>query len=1119
MFKFIPQELLENNYTENISHYNFYNLLNNYETILDTSFFNLKHDWSKSILNEFVLSLKQELKELNKVFNTDNNSLETDYLGNQNQHLQSSVKDFDDSVSFFELHINAVFSSAKFKSKDLEVRNNLLYHCKPKNEEIPFLTRSNISILGEDRFINLNTIARKSSAYTYFSNFKAIINSTSKYEPNKTYEEEFKNYVFQKHINRILYDIYNNAYNTFRSSALENIAITWLTDQENLIQRLQNNNETDIFTNLFLNWFKQRFVNKEYGYFDSIEEYFDFLNTDQYRRIFNIEKNDCVFEVHGYFNKEQRINKIAKLFVRHVHLEQYIIWSNLLSLLNYSQLSTSTNEAVHLDMHNENLIFCKKENNYLKNNKLFFSNFHSNSSFSIDSNITNPNSYYMEEKTLKEKLENLNYLNLQLINNYLAVKFNYCNVENNEIVYSRFNQNFLDLFGNKVVKIDDDIFCEHSSKEYSFEVSIDTETGGSEDITFFLNSNTSHIVNKSSLNYEQIKYLTNYFNENGKTRTKVIYCPGLDNKSKKKYPAIQGTTLKTVLTKRGFLLPIKLPFIHLNDKNEEQKSWNFCLLNFNENNSYGNNLFDNFTYYMSSDSFKLNRKDDVIFVMALLKNLFSYNSCILTDVKKYEKLKYSKFNSISQYSKNNAIVFYNAFKNKPIGTQNKFIEKFDEGKSLINPTPQKSILNVFAKVKIDELVRNDYNKVKKRYDKINSKLKSLKGTELEYQELIDIIEDDIERLMSAIKEKKERLLNKQQSLQEQKQQIKSFENQYTAIFDLMNQKEKEYKKNYELNVEKKNYELNNFLKNISNNNINISYILFSMKDDPSNLFLYYSKSDYSQLEKFNLQGSYYHYYDNDYDHHYNNLVIEMDPDEQYTFENDDIHILQSLLQNNNYCIKKICFTTIKPSLIKIDNKEKYVVGGPYRVTVKNDKVKIGLLNFSSVMGIDNINKPESFKPHPHSNSISLYDILNKPKETLLKPSNACLGEASSLIYHSFKENDLSRILLSTMIWVKSANSADVWGKTYKWFPEPNDVDLEFDALSELPTSSEINSFIDSELQQVNENEEPNEQEIFRMETQELEQEEQEQVQEIQNNNQRNIETFNTDQTYVRYRRT
>ena len=108
-----------------------------------------------------------------------------------------------------------------------------------------------------------------------------------------------------------------------------------------------------------------------------------------------------------------------------------------------------------------------------------------------------------------------------------------------------------------------------------------------------------------------------------------------------------------------------------------------------------------------------------------------------------------------------------------------------------------------------------------------------------------------------------------------------------------------------------------------------------------------------------------------------------------------------------------------------------------------------------------------------------------------------------------------------MIWVKSANSADVWGKTYKWFPEPNDVDLEFDALSDLPTSSEINSFIDSELQEIEivEVEEPAEEDIFRMETEELEQEEQEQIEETQTNNQQGIEAFNTNDTYVRYTRT
>ena len=1118
MFKFIPEEFNKDNYSENISHYNFYNLLNNYETILDPSFFNLKHDWSKPILNQLISDLKEKLKEINSVFNTDNQTLEKDYLGTQD-YLKSTIKDFDDNISFFENHLDAVFSN-KFNNTDIEVRNNLLYHCKPQNKNTPFLTRSNVSILNEDNFLNLNTTARKSSRYTYYLNFKTIVNSTAKYEPKKLYKEEFKNYVFQQYINKTLYYIYDNINNTFRTSKLENIAKACLTDEEAFVKRLEENNESHILNSMFVNWFKQRFVNEEYGYFNSIEEYFEFLDNGQHQKIFNVERNDITFKVYSYQNKEERIHKVAGLFCRYAWLDQYLIWSNLLSFISYSQLATLTNETVHSDMHSDNLIFCKKENDYLRTNKLFFSNFHSNSLFSVDSNISYPNWHYVEEKQTKEKLNKLNYLNPQLsYDNYLASKFNYYSIENNENIYSRFNKDFIDLFGDKIVKVDEDIFCEYSSKEYSFELSVDTKDG-SQDISFFLNSNTSHIVNKTSLSYEQIQYLENYFTENGKTRTKVIYCPGLDNKSKKKYPFIQGTTLKTVMTKRGFLLPIKLPFIHLNENNEEQKSWNFCLLNFNENPSYSNNLFDNFAYHMSSDNFRLDRKDDVIFIMTLLKNIFSYDSLILTDPEKYEKLKYSKFDCISQYSQNNAVLFYNAFKNKSIATQNKFIQTFNQGKQLINPTPEKSVLNIFAKVKLDESVQANYNKVKKRYDKVNAKLKSLQEKESEYQELIATLENDIKRFISVVEEKKKRLLTKQQSLKEQKQEIESFRNQYTAISDLMNQKEKEYKQNYELNLKNKNYELNNFLKNISKNNINLSYILFSMKDDPNSLFLYYSKSDYSQVEKFALEDYYYSYYNSEYDHDYNDLVTQMDEDEQYAFEDDNVHALQSLLQNNNYCIKKVCFTTIKPSLIKIDNKEKYVVGGPYRITVTDDAIRIGLLNFSSVMGIDSINKPQNFKPHPHSNSTSLYDILNRPREALLKPLSACLGEASSIIYHSFKENDLSRILLSTMIWVKSANSADVWGKTYKWFPEPNDVDLEFDALSDLPTSSEINSFIDSELQEIEviEVEEPAEEDIFRMEAEELEQEEQEQIEE-ETNNQQGIEAFNTNDTYVRYTRT
>jgi len=1115
MFKFIPEEFLKDDYSENISHYNFYNLLNNYETILDTNNFNLKHTWSKEILISLTSGLKTRLKNLNEIFNKENNTLEKDFLGKETD-LQSSIedfKDFNEDNSFFETHFNDLFSYFT----DVENRNNLLLHCKPEDKDTPFLARSNVSI-DDDYYVNLNTAARKSCRYSRFFNFKSILNSTKNYKPKKLYEKELKNYIFQQYINKTLFSVYEDSQTIFKSSLLENIARSHLVDEETFAQKLDT--EHNFLNAMFLNWFKQRVVNTEYGYFDSLQEYFDFLDSDTNCKIFNYEKNDLTLTVYAYHGKQERINKLANLFSRYVRLEQYLILSNLLSFISYSQLTTSTNKTVHLNMYNENLIFCKKEHDCLRNNQLFFSNFHSSTSFSLNPNADSPTFHFLHEDEKFKRMKKTNHLNSDsTYNNYLVVKFNYHHIENDQHIYSRFDKSFLDLFGNKIIKIDDDVFCNMSSKEYSFKLPIDNDKGG-ENKEFFLNSNTSHVVTSDTFSNEQKTYLFNYLKENSKKRIKVIYYPGLDNKSKKKYPVIQGTTLKTLLTKKGFLVPVMLPFVHLNGNNEEQKSWNICLLNFNENSTSGKNFY-NFAYHMNSDYFRLTSKDSVIFIMSLFKKLFSYNNLILTDPKEYERLKYSKFNSISQYNQNNAVLFYDAFKKTSISNQDKFLKAFNDAKGLINPTSKKGVLDIFAKVKLDESIKINYDKVKKRYDKINSKLKDLKKRKLNYKEHVVALEHDVERYLNVIEEKKQKLLNTQQSLEQQEQEIETFQIQYNSISELMNQKSQEYKKNYELNFNKKNYELNAFLKNISKNNINLSYILFSMKNEPRSLFLYYSHPDYLQVKNFNLERDYYSYYDSEYNHNYDDLITEMDVDKQYKFEGDNIYILQSLLQNNDYSIKKVCFTTIKPSLIKIDNKEKYVVGGPYRITVSTAKVRIGLLNFSSVMGVDNIDTPKNIKAHPHSNSYSLHDILSRDEATLLKPTNGCLGEASTMIYHAFNQNDLSRILLSTMIWVKSANSADVWGKTYKWFPEPNDVDFEFDALGQLPTSSEINSFIDSELKEieVSENEEPSEEDIFRMETQELEQQEQEQIQETQNNNQQDIETFNTDDTYVRYRRT
>ena len=227
--------------------------------------------------------------------------------------------------------------------------------------------------------------------------------------------------------------------------------------------------------------------------------------------------------------------------------------------------------------------------------------------------------------------------------------------------------------------------------------------------------------------------------------------------------------------------------------------------------------------------------------------------------------------------------------------------------------------------------------------------------------------------------------------------------------------------------------------------------------------------------------------------------FEEDPTYKYTF--DEYEKVNSLIKESTYKISKVCFTTVKPSLIKIDNEEKYVVGGPYRIVVTEHQLKTGLLNLSSVFGKKMYRgKISEIKPHPHTNCTSFNQ--NKDVIQYLFPHSSCLGEATSLIYNAFKDNDLPRIIISTMIWVKSANSADYWGKTYNWFPKPEQINCTFEELTNLPSLQEIDSFIDQVLEE-------EENEVTTEEPVSLEETEQPQTE-------RNIEDYNTDQVYRRY---
>lgn len=141
-------------------------------------------------------------------------------------------------------------------------------------------------------------------------------------------------------------------------------------------------------------------------------------------------------------------------------------------------------------------------------------------------------------------------------------------------------------------------------------------------------------------------------------------------------------------------------------------------------------------------------------------------------------------------------------------------------------------------------------------------------------------------------------------------------------------------------------------------------------------------------------------------------------------------------------------------------------GGPYRV-------KIDAKSFSRVdLGIAPLNSKTIFASldpgssstliHPHAGA--LRSIEDLPKRALEKNYvNTCLGEAVSTIAASLKADrvDLSYLIFTIMVWLTSANSTDVWGQRYKYFPDYHDFDSDSIHMDDNPTVDQINHFLNS----------------------------------------------------------
>lgn len=154
-------------------------------------------------------------------------------------------------------------------------------------------------------------------------------------------------------------------------------------------------------------------------------------------------------------------------------------------------------------------------------------------------------------------------------------------------------------------------------------------------------------------------------------------------------------------------------------------------------------------------------------------------------------------------------------------------------------------------------------------------------------------------------------------------------------------------------------------------------------------------------------------------------------------------------------IMEVVFATKNPVKITlVSDQNKSVVGGPYIVKCRAGSLKIRLKDYKSFYGFKDNTHSFSYYVHPHASSSSLLSVDYR---------NACLGEASSLLYSAFKKNDISLIILSAMLWVRSTNSSDAWGKNYVYFQPYEEYLEESNSSGDFEINQDLEDFISTNI--------------------------------------------------------
>ena len=307
-----------------------------------------------------------------------------------------------------------------------------------------------------------------------------------------------------------------------------------------------------------------------------------------------------------------------------------------------------------------------------------------------------------------------------------------------------------------------------------------------------------------------------------------------------------------------------------------------------------------------------------------------------------------------------------------------------------------SILN--GKLNIDEKLSQEIarlslsnEKIKEKLDEETNKLTELTTSESRLsreitvnQELINQYQQKIKEIQELTRELPEKIKTQSIKLDKQRELFNSFTSQFNQIKD-------KYQKEEQEAIRLKNFTADPFFSNLNSRGIFITRISLS---DSRNI------------------------------HELTNLTLNSITNDQYS----------------KMTIVEVDFIVAKPIEIKVDGDANNIVyGGPYKVSVSNDSLKIAPLNPSTIIAtLGN----GSYCVHPHSSSFTLNKSTTSNEFYSYK--RCCLGESSSYIYNAFKcksTEALKMILVNTFIWLSSANSSDAWGRNYKYYPKKGDQNL------------------------------------------------------------------------------